>query len=106
MRDDAGRMADAVYQQRTRLGLSQRELAERAGVSRHTVVNIEGGRTGGVRMDTLSKVLGALGLEVRAMPRLAQPQRANEDAAAARERFRRRFQAGGDDFALLAARSQ
>ncbi len=39
----AGRMADSVFQYRTRLGLSQRELAERANVSRHTIVNIERG---------------------------------------------------------------
>ena len=98
-------MADAVYQQRTRLGLSQRELAERANVSRHTVVNIEGGRTGGIRLDTLSKVFDALGLQISVFPKQGLPSQASEDAEVARERFRSRFTAGGGDFDVLKARS-
>ena len=61
MYDVAESMADAVYHQRTRLGLSQKELAERAHVSRHTIVNIESGQAAGIRMSTLFKVFDALG---------------------------------------------
>ncbi|MBR3225702.1 MAG: helix-turn-helix domain-containing protein [Atopobiaceae bacterium] len=104
MYDVALRMADAVYHQRTRLGLSQRELAERADVSRHTVVNIEAGRTGGIRLDTLYKVFDALGLQISVFPKQELPSRPSEDAAAARERFRSRFTAGGDELAVLKAR--
>lgn len=99
-----GRMADAIYSERTRLGLSQRELAERANVSRHTIVNIEGGRTGGMRLDTVSKVVDALGLQIRLFPKQGATPEPEADAAAARERFRKRFQAGGDEFAVLKAR--
>jgi len=69
MNEAAMRVGDAVYHHRTRLGLSQRELAERAGISRHTVVNIESGQTNGVRLGTLAKVFDALRLQVDVRPK-------------------------------------
>lgn len=102
MYDVAESMADAVYHQRTRLGLSQKELAERAHVSRHTIVNIESGRAAGIRMSTLFKVFDALGLEMRLFPKQVTPPRADEDVRILRERFRKRFVAGGEkDYALF-----
>lgn len=50
---------------RTALGLSQSDLAERAGVSRPTVIGMELGRP--LRMDTLQRILDVLGLELRAV---------------------------------------
>lgn len=105
MRDTAEMMADAVYHQRTRLGISQRELSERAHVSRHTIVNIEGGQTAGIRMSTIFKVFDALGLELRIFPKQSIPKREDEDARVLRERFQKRFGGGGDDYAVLKARS-
>lgn len=104
MSNAEGKMADAIYSQRTRLGLSQRELAERAKVSRHTIVNIEGGHTGGMRLDTISKVVDALGLQISLFPKQGVSPEPETDAVAARERFRKRFRAGGDEFAVLKAR--
>lgn len=91
----AENLAEAVYHHRTRLGISQRELAERAHVSRHTIVNIEKGDASGVRFETASKVIEALGLEFRIATRILPSPEPDEDAQAARERFRRRFQKGG-----------
>lgn len=105
------RMADAVYHHRTRLGFSQRELAERAGISRHTVVNIEAGQSDGVRLGTLAKVFDALGLQVDVRPKRVVPawdasNGGDQDIAELRERFRRRFTTGGDDdYGLLQKRS-
>ena len=107
MYDAAERMADAVYHHRTRLGMSQRELGERAHVSRHTIVDIEGGRTAGIRMSTLSKVFDALGLEMHLYPKRIEPPEEDEEARVLHERFRKRFSAGGDkDYALFKARSR
>lgn len=96
MQDIAVNLGEVVYHHRTRAGISQRELAERAQVSRHTVVNIEGGLASGVRFDTVCKVLAALGLEVRYMPRPVVPEKTDAHGAEARERFRRRFVAEGE----------
>lgn len=107
MADAMGAIAEAVYQQRTRLGLSQRELAERAQVSRHTVVNIENNKAEGVKMNTLSRVLGVLGLEVRLGPAVVDRPLPSEDTLRERSAFRRRFQVGGvNDYDLLTPREQ
>lgn len=106
----AMRVGDAVYHHRTRLGFSQRELAERAGVSRHTVVNIEAGQTNGVRLGTLAKVFDALGLQVDVKPKLVVATKddsngGDQEFSELRERFRKRFTTGGDeDYALLQKR--
>ncbi len=85
MTDTAGIVADTVYHHRTRVGLSQRELAERAGVSRHTVVNLENGNNQGMQLKTISQVLDALGLEISFVPRRGVTPHAEEDARVARE---------------------
>lgn len=59
-------MRDARRQQ----GLTQAELARRAGVSLPTVQNIEGGRAN-PSLSTLDGVLDALGLRLRVEPRPA-----------------------------------
>ena len=103
--DAMGLIADAVYQQRTRLGITQQELAERADVSRHTVVNIECGKAQGMKMNTLSRVLDVLGLEVRLGPASTTRSPASVEALQSRAAFRQRFQVGGvNDYGLLSPR--
>ena len=59
----------AVRRARRRVGLSQRELAERTGVPQSTIARIESGfvdpRTG-----TVGKLLAACGEELEAVPKL------------------------------------
>ena len=105
MSDAIGNLSDVIYEHRVRAGITQRELAERARVSRHTIVNLEAATMSGVRFETVCKVLAALGLEMRYMPRCVPSQPATPEGAEARERFRRRFQVGGGDYALLTPRS-
>ncbi len=89
-------LPEVVYQARTRANITQGELADRAGVSRHTVVNIESGAAAGVRLDKLSAVLGALGMELMAVPRRGvEPMAQTEDAESLRREFRARFVRGG-----------
>lgn len=45
-------------------GLSQKALAERAGVSRYTVVKLENGQASDVQLKTLLAILGELHLTV------------------------------------------
>ena len=52
---------------REEVGLTQGELAERAGVSRGTISLIEGGRISCVKTDTLVKLADALGKRVDAL---------------------------------------
>lgn len=52
-------------------GLTQAQLADRAGVSRDTVVRLEGG-DGGVSTETLLRVLRGLGL-LDVLPRALDP---------------------------------
>lgn len=50
----------AIRQLRTARGLSQGELARRAGVSRQWVITVEQGRTSGMEIGLLMRVLDAL----------------------------------------------
>ena len=54
-----------VREARSRAGLSQRELALRAGTSQSVVARIEAGQTG-PGTETLSRLLAAAGFELRA----------------------------------------
>lgn len=54
-------LAEDLVTWRKLRGLTQAQLADRAGVSRDTVARLEGG-TGGVGLETLLRVLRALGL--------------------------------------------
>jgi transcriptional regulator with XRE-family HTH domain len=57
--DYAQRVADAIVGERVRLGLTQEELAARAGTTQARISEIERG-VGNTTMDTLERVLAAL----------------------------------------------
>jgi len=57
--------ADLLRTARTRAGLSQRDLARRAGTAQSVVARIEGGRTSPT-WDTFSRLLAAAGFDMRA----------------------------------------
>lgn len=67
-------IAAAVRAGRGHRGLSQAQLAELAGVSRHTIVRLEQGRPG-ASLDTVLRVLALLGVELTLVgpPSAAQP---------------------------------
>ena len=48
---------------RLRGEMTQAELAQRAGVARHTVLRIENGRADSVTFDTLNRLAKALGVD-------------------------------------------
>ena len=52
-----------VEELRKAKGLSQVELANRAGIQRGTIIAIEKGRTRGIDFDTLDRVAAALGVD-------------------------------------------
>lgn len=52
-----------VEELREAAGLSQTELAERAGIRRATLIDIEKGRTTGVDFDVLERLAVALGVD-------------------------------------------
>jgi transcriptional regulator with XRE-family HTH domain len=54
-----------IASRRRRLGLSQGELARRASISRATLDALENGRTGELGFSKITKLLSALGLELR-----------------------------------------
>jgi transcriptional regulator with XRE-family HTH domain len=58
---DASRL---VYEARSRAGLSQRQLARRAGTAQSVVARIEGGRTH-PSSETLARLVAAAGFEIR-----------------------------------------
>ena len=61
----AARQVDQdVRRQRKRLGMTQRQLAKRSGVSKRSIVSLELGDATGMRLDKLLKVLSALGLSM------------------------------------------
>lgn len=65
---EAGAIGLAVRESRRRLGLSQDEVAFVAHVSPRTVFAVEKGKAT-VRLDMLTRVLGAVGLTLEAVPR-------------------------------------
>ena len=70
-RDDYAIPAEIVDQIKTarlRARLSQDDLAMLASISRRPIYLLESGR-GAVKFDTLLKILDALGLEVRIVPK-------------------------------------
>jgi transcriptional regulator with XRE-family HTH domain len=54
-----------LKEERRRAGLTQRELAERAGVGINTIVRIETGGITEPRVSTLRKLAHALGMDTR-----------------------------------------
>jgi predicted transcriptional regulator len=61
----------AVRQARRRVGLSQRELAERTGLPQSTVARIESGLVD-PRTSTVVKLLAACGEQLEALPRIGE----------------------------------
>jgi transcriptional regulator with XRE-family HTH domain len=61
----------AVRQARRRVGLSQRELAERTDVPQSTIARVESGLVD-PRTSTVVKLLAACGEELEAQPRLGE----------------------------------
>ncbi|KRL54375.1 transcriptional regulator [Furfurilactobacillus rossiae] len=60
----AGEAAVAVYQLRKSLGLSQAELAKRAGKAKSTIARIENGNLA-PRLDTLQDIANGVGKEAK-----------------------------------------
>ena len=58
------RVADLLREARTRAGLTQRTLARRAGTAQSVIARIEGG-VASPTWETLSRLLGALGFDLR-----------------------------------------
>lgn len=61
---DALEIGYAIKDRRAELGMTQAQLAEAAGVSKHCLWSLELGQNPGVQLDKLTAVLGALGLEL------------------------------------------
>lgn len=57
-------MKNKLKEVREEIGLSQEELAQKAGVSRVTISGIESGRMNVAKTDTLTKLADALGKKV------------------------------------------
>jgi HTH-type transcriptional regulator/antitoxin HipB len=71
-------LGQALRAARKAKGLTQAELAARAGIWQRTVSNIETG-TSGAKVDTIFDLLAALDLELRIVPRSKMTQRDLED---------------------------
>ena len=66
-------LGSQVAASRRALGLSQSVLAQKAGISRATLDALENGRSGELGFSKVTKILAALGLELKLQP--ANPQR-------------------------------
>ena len=62
---DLTTVGDAIAENRKKLKLSQTELSRRAGISRATLDALENGRAGELGFSKVSKLLAALGLELK-----------------------------------------
>ena len=92
-------VGEAIRYHRGRLGLTQEELAERAGVSPTTVVNLENGEIRRPRITTLQNLADALGADVQEFQRwVARPMAERPETLEARAagRFTAVFQRDGD----------
>lgn len=58
-------IAEKVRNGRTKFGLTQAQLAEKADVSRHTVWRIESGQCGSISLESVNRVLNAAGFDLR-----------------------------------------
>ena len=61
---DFSYLASVIRKHRKAAGLSQKQLAELAGVGKTVVFDVENGKPT-IRLDTLSKILYALNIEVK-----------------------------------------
>lgn len=57
-------VGQAIRQARIQRGLTQRQLAGAAGVSRYTIIKLEKESAGDIQYKTLAAILDALGLEL------------------------------------------
>lgn len=62
---DLSTIGEAVRKRRKELGLSQQELAELANVARNRIAPLENDRLPEIGFRTLTKILHALGLDLR-----------------------------------------
>ncbi|PTX99246.1 transcriptional regulator [Spartobacteria bacterium LR76] len=65
---NAKQLGNAIRRARRRLGMSQGELGERAGVRQGTISEIENGTRGG-QLETVLALLAVLGLELQVTAR-------------------------------------
>ena len=65
-------LGQKIAQHRKKQNLSQVELARKAGVSRATLEALENGRSGELGYSKLTKLLAALGLELKLQPVASQ----------------------------------
>lgn len=70
----ARQVGQNVRRQRKRLGMTQRQLAERSGVSERSIVSLELGDATGMRLDKLLKVLSALDLSMSIQAEESEPK--------------------------------
>lgn len=61
---NAADIAERIREQRRALGLTQAELAQRAGTSVPTIARIEGGGAGSVSFETMVRILNMLGYSI------------------------------------------
>jgi transcriptional regulator with XRE-family HTH domain len=83
-----GDVADGIVGWRKLRGLTQAQLADRAGVDRKTVMRLEQGN-GGVSTENLLRVLRALGI-LDALPRALDPYESDVGRLRADEQLPRR----------------
>lgn len=62
--DIFGKLGQLIHRQRTHQGLSRIALAEKAGVGKTVVYDVEKGKAS-VQFDTLTKILRALNIQLR-----------------------------------------
>jgi transcriptional regulator with XRE-family HTH domain len=65
---DLTSIGQEIARHRKKLKLSQAELAQKAGISRATIEALENGRAGELGYSKLTKLLSALGLELKLQP--------------------------------------
>jgi transcriptional regulator with XRE-family HTH domain len=65
---DLASLGSQIAERRKALKLNQAELARKAGVSRATLEALENGRTGELGFSKLTKLLAAVGLELKLQP--------------------------------------
>ena len=69
-----------VRLERGAAGLTQRELADRGGVSERLVRSIEKGEAGGVSLDRLISVFSQLGIDIRLADMSEAPASTQDDS--------------------------
>ena len=76
----AQEIREAVWKRRKEIGLSQRALAELAGLSRVTVVQLERGTLKDLSLSRVGALLNALGLNLNVSPAHDRPRKTNVPA--------------------------